>query len=152
MNYVLHKFSQCVFLGAVWFLSDRVVQNSVGGAKLQIRSEYPHITLNTLLYANVPPTTLNSGKKGIIYQHLTYTRLISMPLYIRNTIRDTWGITLGISISISEILMLEPKVVPWVSPKVNLTSIMYPGLLPADSLLIDLHFIPSVAPRTHFAD
>ena len=122
MNYVLHKFSQCVFLGAVWFLSDRVVQNSVGGAKLQIRSEYPHITLNTLLYANVPPTTLNTGKKGIIYQHLTYTRLISMPLYIRNTIRDTRGITLGISISISEILMLEPKVVPWVSPKLILSS------------------------------
>ena len=79
MNHVLHKFSQCVFIAAVWFLSGRVVQNSVGGMKLQKPGEYPYFALYSLLHANVPPTTLKSGNKGIIYQHLTNTHMISMP-------------------------------------------------------------------------
>ena len=61
------------------FLSGRVVQYSIGGVKLQKQVEYPYLALSSLLYANVPPTTLKSGNKGIIYQHLTNTHMISMP-------------------------------------------------------------------------
>ena len=89
MNHVLHKFSQCVFIAAVWFLSGRVVQNSVGGVKVQKRGEYSYFALSLLLYANIPPTTLKSGNKGIIYQHLINTHMISVPPLIKKTIRDT---------------------------------------------------------------